>query len=212
MKRLFIVVFSILAFTVGINKVYAECKDTQSNSLFVNADVINIDNGEDTNVRIDVSGLTEDLYVVVMNDYNDTKRTYYYADTEEGKFSFYTDNVNRNINYVIRVYSVDSTCSTEPLNTISIKTPRFNPYSVIDVCHTSYYIELCDAFYDIGDMTINEFNEKVSSIIEEKSKPFSKKVGEFISKYYLYVLIPFLLIITIYVVRIIILKRGKKDE
>lgn len=212
MKRLFIVLFSMLAFTICISEIDADCKDIESEALFVKSEVFNIDTGEDTNVRIDVSGLTENLYVVVMNDYNDVKRTYYYADSEEGNFSFYTDNVNRNINYVIRVYSVDSTCSTEPLNTISVKTPRFNPYSINDVCHTSYYIELCDAFYDIGDMTIDEFNEKVASIVEEESKPFSKKLGEFISKYYLYVLIPFLLIVSIYIVRIIILKRGKKDE
>ena len=212
MKKIIILLFSILTFSFGLNNLSAECNDVASEALLVRAETINIDSSEEITVRIDVSGLTEGMYAIVINDYNDTKNTYNYSDTEEGKFSFYTDNVNKKINYVIKVYNVDTTCSVEPLNTLSVKTDKFNSYSMNDDCRNPYGIELCGAFYDVGNMTYEEFNEKVSALVEEESKPFSKKLGSFIAKYYLYILIPFLIIVGIYVVRIIILKRGKKNE
>lgn len=212
MKKIIILLFSMLIFSFGFLSLKADCSSVASEALVVRAETINIDRGDETTVRIDVEGLTENTYAIVINDYNDTKNTYNYSDTEEGKFSFNTDNVNKKINYVIKIYSVDTTCSIEPLNTLSVRTDKFNSYSMNDVCRNPYGIELCGAFYDVGDMTYEEFNEKVSALVEEESKPFSKKLGSFIAKYYLYILIPFLIIVGIYVVRIIILKRGKKNE
>ena len=190
----------------------ADCNDIKSEADMVERYLVNIDTKELKTVNINIGDLTQNLYIVVLNDFNDEVKTYHYGDSDNGMVSFDTIHVHESINYIVRVYSEDATCGIEPLKTITFKTSKFNPYSLNDVCQNSYDIEMCAPFFDIEDMSIEDFNKKVTEIVEELEKPFSKKVGEFIIKYWLYVFIPFVLIVMVYVIRIIILKRGKKND
>lgn len=205
---IFLVLF-VSFFNLSIIK--ADCNDIKSEAELVGKNITNIGTRDYITVKIDIGDLTEKIYIVVLNDYNDEVKTYHYSDTKDGLVSFETIDVNEKINYIVRVYSEDTTCGIEPINTISFKTSSYNPYSLNDICDNDYNFEMCNYFYDVENMTLDEFRKQVSKLIEEEEKPFSKKLIEFMLKYGLYVLIPFVLIVMIFVIRIIIFKRGKKN-
>lgn len=214
MKRQIGLLLFAITFMFNLNYLQADCKDAQNDALKVKAKIVKINNDEELNIRVDVTNLTENIYLTVVNNYNDNVRTFYYKDlNEDGAISFYTDWVFSKIDYSIRVYSVDKSCSNDYLNIVNVTTPAFNAFAKMQACLDNKDLEMCDPFYDSSEITHEEFVEKVNKEVEEVNKTFGDKVIDFIKSYYLYVLIPFVIIVGIYVTRIIILKkeRGKKN-
>jgi len=212
MKKLISVFLLLFVSLFNYSNLDADCNDVKSEADKVERYIVNVNTRDYITVNINIGNLTENLYIVVLNDFNEEVKTYHYSDANNGMVSFDTVNVQESINYVVKVYSEDNSCGIEPLKTISFKTSKFNPYSLNDVCQNSYEIEMCDPFYDVEDMTLEDFNKEVGEIVEELEKTFGEKVLEFISSYWLYVVVPFLIIVIIYGTKIFILKRGKKND
>ena len=212
MKKMSMIVFLVFVSIFNVAFLSASCEDVKNEARAVYEVVLNLNTSEEFTIRTQLYNLTENLYVVILNNYNDEVKTLRYSEVVDGVLSFDTYNVNHNISYVVKVYSEDASCGIEPLNTISFTTDKFNEHSISSVCKNPYEIDMCDPFYDVGDMSFSEFNERVSKLVEEASKTFGDKVLDFIKKYYLFVLIPVILIVLVYVVRIMLLRRGKENE
>lgn len=210
-KTLFIILFCIISIT-NINSLKADCNDAYNDALNTDYIIANINDGEILTTRARIFGLTKNIYAVVTNDYNDVVKTYHYSDTEEGMFTFDTEDIYTNINYIIRFYNEDSNCTKDSLKTITFKTDKYNPYSISDLCNSEYEIDLCNPFYDIKDMTFEEFTEKLTKKYNKFEEEANRDFKYYFKKYYLYVLIPFIIILVIFIVRIILLKRGNKHE
>lgn len=212
MKKMSIIIFALFAFIFNLSLIKADCDDVKKEAMNVKQLVAEINTADLIDFEMTIYNLTENLYVVVLNDYNDEVMTYHSSDFDNNSITFSTEDTLVNIKYVIRIYSEDNSCSIEPLNTLTITTNKTNSFAQNVVCRNPYHLDICNPFYDVGDMTYEEYVKTVEEMVAELSKPFSSKVFEFLSKYYLYILVPFLLIVGIYGVRIYIFKRGKKDE
>ena len=207
MNRKLKLLFVMLVLIININVLDASCEDAQELAKYVNFNYTTINNAEETNIRLEIHNLSGDLYAVVTNDYNNKTLKFASSDNNEfGYISFNTDNINKNIVYNVSVYS--ESCSNNMLEKLSITTPKYNPYSIKDVCKgKSSEIEECKTFYDVKSNDSAEFIKTVEDKNKEKELIFIK----YIKEYYLYVLIPFLIISVFYIIKIIIFKRRNKN-
>lgn len=161
--------------------------------------------------QIDIYNMNLALYAVISNDYNNNVVTYRYEDLKDGLLTFKSPTIAEEVNFKIKIYSEEQTCTTEPLKTINVKTRKYNVHSKNNICNNHYDdIELCDPFYDIGDMSLNEFIKKVENAINNLETEKNYTWIDYIKMYYLFVLIPLLVIGGTYTFLIIKDKRRKK--
>ena len=79
-----------------------------------------------------------------------------------------------------------------------------------EVCNDRYdTIKYCNPFYDVKDMSLTEFIKLVNEEAAKLDVHYTFK--DYVKMYYLYVLIPFLVISIVYIVRIIIFNRRKNQ-
>lgn len=122
-EKLFL--FAISMF-ISINVLNAECSDVKADIENVSYQLFNISSNEESKVEILVYGLTEDMYLLVSEDYDDESVTYNYSDTDEGKITITSKSISSKINYTFKVYSTDKTCSTSAIKAFNVTTPRYN--------------------------------------------------------------------------------------
>jgi len=212
MKKLLIFMTTLIIFSINSYALKADCNDITKEALEVEEEMFKINNEEGVKISTEIYNLTKNLYVTVLNDYDNTPVTYHHSDFKDGILTIDTTTILSSINYVVKIYSEDATCGTEPLKTISYTTPKYNDYSTVDKCrgHESE-IEMCSAFYDNKGMSSDEFMKLLDKEIKKQDEA-NHSFMYYVSKYYLFVLIPVILVILVYVIRIIILKRGKKKN
>ena len=172
------------------------------------------DNGGITsyNIYVIIKNITANTYVVVMNDLNDKVEYLGYEDSDNGVIKLKTYNPYKKINYVVRAYTKDVSCKEEAVSTKKVSPAVFNSYHEMEICGGRDDIEMCEQFYDSSKMNIDEFRAEVQKIIDEKNKNILWYIADFLKKYYLFILIPIVIVVSIFGVRIAILKRGKDDE
>lgn len=209
MKKIFLFIVSMF---ISINVLNAECSDVKIDADSVNYELFKISSNSDSKVQIFVYGLTEDMYLLVSEDYDNESVTYNYSDTEEGHIFIDAKTIARKINYTFKVYSTDKSCSTTALKAFSVTTPMYNNVSDSEYCEGMIgKIDMCDPYYDKGDMTEEKLIKEIQASRVELDKSFIQKAWDFVKSYWLYVFVPFVLVGGFYLVRIILVKRGKKE-
>lgn len=189
----------------------------------VTFDTIN-DNGENVKEKMTVTNNKDYFYVLLLktNKYVDLniKVTDDYEDSEyDASYNYYYENyiIGSPLHfdsktYNIKIYAGESTsCNGELLREISYKVPPYNKYVNTEYCNQNPDDEeICALDKDTSKITIKDFKEK-TSIIEEKrefnNKSFIQKVWFYIKNYYLYVLIPLVIVTMGYVIMVIKYKR-----
>ena len=205
------VLFFIFLSFISVNVVNADCTDYEELANNIDFSVMNYYTGSDMNSQIIVTNLREDMYLKVRNNYNDDEDTYTYSDIKQGVITIKSKAISKKINYEIKVYTTDSSCPNTVIRTVNKSTDRFNPYINNSLC-VGYYasIKYCGAFYDVKDMSPEEFASKVTEEIK-KINDSKMTTLDYVKKYCLFVIVPVLIIIFIYIIKIIILKRRKKQ-
>lgn len=161
-----------------------------------------------------ISNLKEGMSVKVTNDYNNEELNLSYSDSENGVLKIESPTIYRRVNVKVNVYGSSEVCD-EVVKEETITTESYNTYTNSDKCVNNKDLEVCDPFYDANKKTPEEFEKLVKEErkkIDEANKTFVDKALESLSKYWIFILIPVLVIIVVFVVRIIILKRGKNNE
>ena len=100
MKGLLKFAVFIFIFSFNLMILKADCDEAKIEANAVLEEVLNLQNGEVTTVRIKIHNMTINTYIVVLNDYNDDTQVYHYSDVDEdGILYFDSLDINVNINY-----------------------------------------------------------------------------------------------------------------
>ncbi len=164
---------------------------------------------------IKISNLTPNIYITIHEDDNDTTTTYKYDDSENGTIEIEHWYIYEKVYYTINVYSTIDGCADESLNEIKVNTKKFNERYGYVSCEENPDYEKCDPFYEppIGEeQTDEEFYEEIQKYNEKKDMSFWDKVYAFIKDYYLYALVPIILVSLGYGIAIYIHKAKRGDS
>ena len=163
---------------------------------------------------IKISNLTPDIYVTVYEDDNETTTTYTYDDSENGVIEIEQWYIYEKVYYTVNVYSNVEGCTGESLNEIRVNTKKFNERYGYVSCEENPDYEKCDPFYEPPageEQTDEEFYEEIQEYNKKQNTSFWDKVSNIIKEYYLYALIPILVVTIIYVIIIWIYKSKRGD-
>lgn len=215
MKRV-ICIFLILAFFfVGIFTCRAACND----DVLLDAKNVKVEAIPMTEdliyYVIKISNLTPNVYVTVYEDDNETTTTYTYDDSNNGIIEIEHWYIYEKVYYTINVYSNVEGCTDESLNEIKVNTKKFNERYGYVSCEENPDYEKCDPFYEapVGEeQTDEEFYEEIQEYNKEQNRSFWDKVSSTIKEYYLYVLVPIVVVGVIYGVAIYVYKAKRGED
>ena len=69
-----------------------------------------------------------------------------YADTENGVYTFTSDNLGDIIDYTIKASALSGGCAGKTIRTMTFKKPRVNPYAGYDICKGHESVQYCEEF------------------------------------------------------------------
>ena len=225
MKRYFVLLLSLIfsLFFVNMQLLSADCED-----MIKEADKIKVFKmtripkyeeieGEGTEndflIGVRIEGLNERIYAKVSNDYDDKIVTLNQDNLKDGVAEVSSPYIYKSVKMTVSFYSSDESCNvTDALKVINIDTDIFNEFYYYKVCNENPDLEVCAPTYDNSKYNEDTFKEMVDELIEERDKTILDKTLDFFKEYYLFILIPILLISVIFIVRIVLLKRGMKNE
>lgn len=246
MKKLKAFIFTLTLFFASSSYVYAVCDATELNTLRSVAANVRASYEEMQGVldpseytppdgtgtedftayynyfRIYITNLTEDIYVEVYNDANGETSTYTFEDSDNGTVTFDWDDITLLANFTITVYSSDNTnCSDTQLYTLYLTTPRFNSYSLYDMCDGAEDFYLCYEYLSVPDeVSFGEFVDLIerykSGTIDDEGntveEPVLEENGfvEFLRDHYVTIIIITVVVIAVGVaVTVIIVKKQR---
>ncbi len=148
----------------GNVKVSYEIKETE-----VKADFFDVYKNElkDTMIvevfEISVLNISEDIYVVVKNDFNKDSKTIRYSDSNNGIAKFTWDKRDNITNFTFEIYSSNKTsCPNEIYKTIYLTTPRYNTLYGYEECKNIEDFYLCQKYVTFKDISEANFFSKIS--------------------------------------------------
>lgn len=219
------VLFLALALLIFIPKVSAACDDADLNDL---AEKFSAGYVEDSEQKIELEDGSYQIYKkeyayiiaflpysddlkVVVNDSISNKNQEAVFNKRRGTYI-----IGSNIHYKEKIYTVNvygnekSACPNQLLKTMSFTIPPFNEYSMYSYCEDNKDEDICTMMKDTRNVTMTEYNSIVKENIEKKKVDkmnFIQKVLYYISKYWIFVAVPVLLISAYYIITIIVYKK-----
>ncbi len=126
-------------------------------------------------IQMNLTNITDNLYVEITNNQNDEKLTYYSSDLVDGVVSFKANN-DKVVTYTLNIYAQTDTCSRK-LMTRTVKSPKFNTFyhrgMCIDVPEYKYCQEVITSEMDdnkIGKSITNYYNKQMANQKQETQK------------------------------------------
>jgi len=203
MKKIKVVVCTLLAFLFSTPLAYAECDASESNKLSSLANNVNTsqevikkeiplddsfslpDGLTEEEIaeykatrdyfRIYITNITEDLYVTVTNRNTKETKAYNYSDSENGTIYFDELVFIDIVNYTIEVYSSNNTgCPGKKLRTLYVTTPRYNTYSEYALCDGIEEFYLCHEYLSV-ETSFENFEKLARQYRDNKLKEEEKK-------------------------------------
>ncbi len=232
MKRHFnIIAFSLICFFFAFTNISAgSCDDAKRDSEKIDAYYKIKNENKDIHLNIIFNGLTENTYLKI--EYNGKNEKFEYTKENNGSIGFKYSNIYEKVKFTFKVYSNTIDCKDTLLNTIEITTPKYNKYYDTTICNDNPKFEYCIPFLGVKtkkndntqnditgtitneiELTEDEFNSYFGAYLIEKEKLESNilyRIWNYIKVYYLYALIPLVLVSVIYIIVIIKLKKDVK--
>lgn len=170
---------------------------------------------------ISVLNMTEDFYIVVTNNVDGQRQTFYYSDSQDGVIKFNWEGILNLTTFTISVYSSSETgCPRENYRTIYFTTPRKNLYHYYGQCQQAPDYYICDKYVTFEEMSFYEFMEKMDAHISEIEKEDQEKLNPSLPEKivdYIYenkvtfITVGVAMVIITTVVTIIVVKKRKKS-
>ena len=149
------------------------------------------ENNQNVTFDVTIHNVHKDLVV----DDSNNKR---YESNSNDLNNFTISNLKDGNNYSFHVYAKSGDCSYRLFNTLYLSTPKYNKYYSDPVCNGASDYSLCQKWVELGDMSYEEFKNKVEEYKNPKNEDINNQVeenknwlyiiGDFWSKYYLYIL------------------------
>lgn len=205
-------VFIIVLFFFQIPLVWAEdCSQDEIQRLKALAETIQMDSefayddvvlGIYGNNIVTVQGLTDELYIIS----KDQSTGFFPEEIYDGKIVKYVHSGLK----TFEVYP-NKCYSDTVLRTINLDLKRYNQYANYEECDgiDGNELDVCDEFYE-GNITYNQFINKVNKYKEKKSFISEEKVDDFVDDYIIYIVIGGVLLILIIIGFIIRNRRRSK--
>ncbi len=146
---------------------------------------------------ISITNMTDKFYLVVTNDYDDEKQTFYYSDAKDGIITFPWYNLDAVTTFTIEVYTSNNTgCPNELQRTITVRTPRYNEFYESVACEENPKFNLCQKFVTFDYIESGEFQTRLDAYLKvdddnadtpkEKDKNTLEEIKDFVAnnKYY----------------------------
>lgn len=196
--------FLLLGFVLLFNyqNVYAadDCDYAEQNRLNALASNVkaNYSVSEEPEVyfTININNLTGELYAMVKSSEESEYTEYKYSEANGGNISFTSSEIYKKVDFSILIYAYNPFCDRSELRTLTVTTPRYNPYYNYDVCKDVREFYLCQKWSDFAlsyDQLVNRVNDYKESLkddnqteVEETKPPLVKQVIDFVVKYYIY--------------------------
>ncbi len=221
-SKLIFTLVLISIFFFGCNKVYAECSYKEQYALSELASNVkaNYEVAPEPELyfTVNIYNLTSDLYINVMNGNAGEGKTYTYDENNSGNISFTNYEIYSKNEYKIEVYSTSGSCGSTLLRTISVVTPRYNPYYNTAICEDIKEYSLCQKWYDF-EMSFDDLKTRIEEYKSSKIKEEEKKAEEeksfivktinFIKTNYLYFIIGGVVVIGVIITIIIIIRKRR---
>ena len=225
---LFLLFISLFALSVKID---ALCYDQELTDWAVNVNIKRVDFDkylidEETGKELDELGydyayiLTldtprEDVIMKATNNFDENLEGVYIPGHKVYGIPNFTS--LKTVKYEITILGgKDSACPNEVLKRIEYEVERFNYYHKTELCEEYPDAPYCDLYKDTTDMTQEDFLEEMDKYIEEveaaKPKPWYKVMFSLFYEYFIYILVPFVLIAAIYTLKIEKVKREERDK
>ena len=195
MKKVFLLIGVYLLFAY-VNVFAEKCSNTvisnlqkQANEIKVNYEIVEkkvkipnwaievYEETEQTNdtveitteeIKIIVTNITKDIYIIQINEKTKEKKTIKYDDTKNGVYSFIDNDLRDYVNYKFEVYSNISTCDTMLVKTIDFKKPKLNPNSDFPICIENPNIPVCQRYITSDNgIKVDNLNDYVEKYLKE---------------------------------------------
>ena len=129
--------------------------------------------------KISITNITEKIYAVVSNDYNDEVLTFNSSNTTNGVALINWELIDRVTTFTIKIYANDLTgCSGELYKTLYITTPRFNEYFFYEACNDAPDFEMCQKYVTFKDVDLDTFMTKLDKYLAKNKKKDEEKTKD----------------------------------
>ena len=133
---------------------------------------------------LNISNITNDLTVVIQNNYNNDKISVDYSNTDSGLYSFDWNNIKSIVSFTYKVYgSPSSSCFDELLASGYLITPKYNRLHDTTLCEGVTDFKACDKYItddtdqEVLRKRILEYKEKKEKTQEQKKSTIEKVIG-----------------------------------
>lgn len=189
MKKITKLLIFILLLLIG-NVVYAEdsenisCDHVEKKGIMQNASNIKVtfvptEKSSEQQVLqrymdIKIYNVTSDVFLAIKGDSVGTQmnaRTLSINDVgPEGAIVLRMPALDRIANLVLEVYSKGKTCNGDKIKTLTLKIPKYNFYSQLEVCNDVPEFYLCQEYIDF-EIDPSKFYDQVADYKEKKENP-----------------------------------------
>ena len=132
----------------------------------------------DTYFKVNISNLTDNLYVKITNSVDNSTKTLYGTDAVDGVVSFNWTDLSSVANLTVKVYSSSNTsCQDEEILVNYATLPMYNDYSTWKACQDNKDSSVCktyvtqevtyDAYKKLADKQEKERTEKINEDSED---------------------------------------------
>ncbi len=220
MKKIKKIMLIILGLLITVN-VKAVCQDNKINDW---AESLEIKFQEVKNEEYPYSYLLmlnnprEDLKVIAKDTYSNGEYNVEY-DTDFKNYVIGSEIHFIKKEYELNIYMSDnaSTCAKELVKTIKYAVPKYNEYNDTLYCEANPDDKECGAYTDTTkndkmDDKVKDYYDKQIEKEEIRNLPTGQKILRYILEYAPYVLVPLVILVTVYLIVIKIIKKRSDEE
>ena len=127
-------------------------------------------------IDFSIYNITSDVFLKITNDFNQDETIVTYSMTNNGKYSFSTDEMFEKRTYYIEVFSNLDSCKADSIKSITLKKPYYNPNSAYAICIENPNVPMCQT-YITEDTGVSEqyIDAKVKEYLNKNNITTTKK-------------------------------------
>ncbi len=210
MKR----ISKVLLFTIllSINVMIVRADECEYSGLYLDKSIIVSEDGTYADVYLYVNGIRKNMYVIVEDTLTNETKRYDINNLIENSVVEVYEKVTQPFTFKASVYSDE--CGEEPIEVFEFEhKSTINRFAYRDLCLKQPEFDMCDIYYDTGNMSDEEFENEYNKWYKESvRKARIVSIKSFLIENVLIILLPIILIMLFFIIRLIVLKvKTSKD-
>ena len=111
--------------------------------------------------NVSFANITDDIYLRITNDTNDTELTFTKENMDAGEAVFQTEYGDELTTYTVEVLASNYDCADEVIRKFNLTVPIYNQFSEMEACNTYPNFYYCQEYIDTEPITYSEFLEEL---------------------------------------------------